>query len=150
VGFGLTLRIIPLDLAEANALVTQWHRHHKRVPGAKFALGVAEEDRICGAAIVGRPVARMSNDGLTLEVNRLVTDGTRNACSKLYAACWKAATALGFKRLITYTLPEEGGASLRASGWKCIGERGGGSWSRPSRPRVDLHPTQVKLLWEAA
>lgn len=146
----MSLRIIPLDLAEANELVTRWHRHHKAVPGAKFALGVADGEKVCGAAIVGRPVARMSNDGMTLEVNRLVTDGTRNACSKLYSACWKAATALGFKRLITYTLPEEGGASLRASGWKCIGERGGGSWSRPSRPRVDLHPTQVKLLWEAS
>lgn len=145
----MSLRIIPLGLKEANALVAQWHRHHKPVPGAKFALGVADDERVCGAAIVGRPVARMSDDGGTLEVNRLVTDGTRNACSKLYAAAWKAATALGYKRLITYTLPEEGGASLRASGWKCIGERGGGSWSRGSRPRVDLHPLQAKLLWEA-
>ena len=145
----MTLHIIPLDIAEANELVSRWHRHHKAVPGAKFALGVAEDERVCGAAIVGRPVARMSNDGLTLEVNRLVTDGTRNACSKLYSAAWRAATALGYKRLITYTLPEEGGSSLRASGWKLIGERGGGSWSRSSRPRVDMHPLQTKLLWEA-
>lgn len=104
-----------------------------------------------GVAIVGRPVARLLDNGWTLEVNRVCTDGARNACSMLYGAAWRAAKALGFRRLITYTLPEEGGASLRASGWYCVGERGGGTWDRPnnSRPRVDKHPTQVKLLWEA-
>lgn len=99
-------------------------------------------------AIVGRPVARRAQDGWTLEVNRCCTDGTRNACSMLYGAAWRAARALGWRKLITYTLPEEGGASLRGAGWKCIGEAGGGSWNVPSRPRVDLHPTQMKLKWE--
>lgn len=101
-----------------------------------------------GVAIVGRPVARQSQDGLTAEVKRLATDGTRNACSILYAAAWRAARALGYRRLITYTLPEEGGASLRGAGWRCIGSAGGGAWSRRARPRVDLHPTQQKLRWE--
>ena len=146
-----SLRITPLSLAEANAYVSQHHRHHKPVPGAKFCIGVSDAGRICGAAIVGRPVARMSDNGLTLEVNRCCTDGTHNACSILYGAAWRAARALGFERLITYTLPEEGGASLRASGWKLIGERGGGNWNVPSRPRVDtaLILQGQKHLWEA-
>jgi hypothetical protein len=144
------LRIVPMTLAEANECVRQWHRHHQPVPGAKFCIGVAADDRICGVAIVGRPVARASDDGWTLEVNRIATDGTRNACSALYGASRRAAWALGYRRLITYTLPEEGGASLRGAGWKLIGERGGGSWSWSGRPRVDLHPLQRKLLWEAA
>ncbi len=79
----------------------------------------------------------------------MATDGTKNACSMLYGAAWRAARALGWLRLVTYTLPEEGGASLRAAGWRCIGEAGGGSWSRANRPRVDMHPLQVKMKWEA-
>lgn len=101
-----------------------------------------------GVVIVGRPVSRMRDDGATLEVTRLCTDGTRNACSFLYGAAAKAAFALGYDRIGTYTLPSEGGASLRACGWKLIGERGGGSWSRDARPREDKAPTEQKLLWE--
>lgn len=145
----MALELIPLTLAEANAFVEQHHRHHKPVPGHKFSLGVAQGDTVVGVAIVGRPVARGSDNGLTLEVNRCCTDGTRNACSMLYGAAWRATKALGYRRLVTYTLPEEGGASMRASGWRLLGERGGGSWSMPSRPRVDTHPLQAKLLWEA-
>ena len=144
------LRVTPITLAEANAFVARHHRHHEPVPGAKFSLAVSDEDGIVrGVAIVGRPVARMLQDGWTLEVNRCCTDGMRNACSMLYGATWRAARALGYRRLVTYTLPEEGGSSLRAAGWRLIGEAGGGSWSCPSRPRVDTAPTQVKLKWEA-
>lgn len=142
--------IVPTTLREANAFVARHHRHHKPVRGAKFAVAVSDGGGVRGIAIVGRPVARMSDDGLTLEVNRCCTDGARNACSMLYAAAWRAARAMGYKRLITYTLPEEGGVSLRASGFKLIGQAGGGSWSRPSRPRVDLAPLQAKLRWEMA
>lgn len=137
-----------MSLAEANEFVRLHHRHHQPVPGAKFCLGCADADTIVGVAIVGRPVARMLQDGWTLEVNRVATDGTRNACSALYGACRRATFALGYRRLITYTLPEEGGASLRGAGWKCLGTAGGGSWSRPSRPTVDTHPLQEKLKWE--
>lgn len=144
----MSLRVVPISLAEANEFVRQNHRHHRPVPGCKFTVAVAEEGRIVGVAIVGRPVSRMLDDGWTLEVNRTCTDGTKNANSMLYGACWRAAKALGYRRLITYTLPEEGGASLKAANWKCIGEAGGGSWSRKERPRVDLHPTQAKLRWE--
>lgn len=146
----MRLRIIPLDLAEANALVARWHRHHQPVAGHKFSIGLADGERVCGAAIVGRPVARPLDNGSTLEVNRVVTDGTPNACSKLLAAAWRAARALGYERLITYTLKEEGGASLRAAGWRMVGEVKGRTWNTPSRPRVDLHPLQDKFRWEAA
>jgi len=88
------------------------------------------------------------DDGYTAEVTRCCTDGVRNGPSMLYRAAWRTVRALGYRRLVTYTLPEEGGSSLRASGWRCIGEAGGGSWSRDSRPRVDTHPTQQKLRWE--
>jgi hypothetical protein len=147
----LSLQIVPLDLREANALVATMHRHHKPVVGCKFAIGAADDGRVIGAAIVGRPVARHLDDGWTLEVNRCVTDGTRNACSLLYGAAWRAARALGYRRLITYTLPQEGGGSLRASGWRLIGERGGGNWNVASRPRVDTDALLrgQKLLWEA-
>lgn len=145
----MALSITPINLSEANNFVARLHRHHKPVPGAKFAIAVSDGDRACGVVIVGRPVARMADDGWTLEVNRCCTDGTRNACSCLYGAAWRATRALGFRRLITYTLPQEGGASLRASGWRLLGEAGGGSWNRESRPRIDTAPTQRKLCWEA-
>lgn len=140
--------IVPLTLAEANEFVRQHHRHHKPVPGAKFAIGVEEGGKIVGVAIVGRPVARLLDDGYTAEVIRTCTDGTRNANSMLYGAAWRAARAMGYRRIGTYTLPEEGGASLRAAGWRCLGEAGGGTWNRKSRPRVDLHPLQTKVRWE--
>lgn len=116
--------IQPCDLGEANAFVRAKHRHHKTVPGAKFCIAAATDEVVVGVAIIGRPVARMVDDGRTLEVTRLCTDGTRNACSILYAAAWRATRAMGYGRLITYTLPEEGGTSLRAAGWKLIGRSG--------------------------
>lgn len=146
----MSLHLINVTLADANAFVARLHRHHKPVVGHKFSLGATDDDALVGVAIVGRPVARMRDDGDTLEVTRLCTDGTRNACSFLYGACARAAFALGFHRIGTYTLPDEGGASLRATGWKLLGERGGGSWSRASRERTDKHPTQKKLLWESS
>lgn len=139
---------IPLDLDEANAFVQMHHRHHAPVVGHKFSLGAALDGVVVGVVIVGRPVSRMRDNGVTLEVTRLCTDGTKNACSFLYGAAARAAFALGYMRIGTYTLPDEGGASLRGAGWKLLGERGGGSWSRDERPRVDKHPTQGKLLWE--
>lgn len=143
------MRHCRIGLDEANAFVAQLHRHHKPVVGHLFSLGAVSGEKIVGVAIVGRPVSRMRDDGETAEVTRLCTDGTRNACSFLYGAAARAAFALGYRRIGTYTLPEEGGASLRGAGWRLLGERGGGTWSRDGRPRVDTHPTQEKLLWEA-
>jgi len=142
------LEIVPCTLRAASAYVEQHHRHHKPPQGGRFACAVADEGgAVRGVAIVGTPVARLAADGWTAEVVRVATDGHANACSALYGACWRAARALGYKKLITYTLEDEGGTSLRASGWRCLGEAGGGEWSRRSRPRVDEHPTQVKMKW---
>ena len=143
----MRLELVPVTQREAFAVVERWHRHHRPPRGALFQLAAALDGEIVGVAIVGRPVARNAADGWTAEVLRVATDGTRNACSFLLGAAWRAARSLGYRRLITYTLPEEGGASLRGAGFQCLGECGGGSWSRKSRPRVDLHPTQVKLKW---
>jgi hypothetical protein len=143
------LAIVSCELAEANAFVRMHHRHHQPVVGHRFSLACAQGQNVVGVAIVGRPVSRMLDDGLTLEVTRVATDGTKNAASMLYGACRRATFALGFKKLITYTLTSEPGTSLRAAGWRLIGEAGGGSWSRPSRPCVDKHPLQRKLRWEA-
>lgn len=144
------LRLIPLGLDEANAFVAAHHRHHKPVQGHKFSIGAASGDAVVGVVIVGRPVSRHRDDGATLEVTRLCSDGTRNACSFLYGAAARAAFALGYTRIGTYILASENGASVKAAGWRFIGQRGGGSWSVPSRPRVDTHPLEPKLLFEAA
>jgi hypothetical protein len=137
-----------IDFADAAAFVSQHHRHHTPPVGHLFSLGAYEGDRLCGVAIVGRPVARHRDDGLTAEITRLCTDGTRNAPSFLLGRAAKAALALGFRRIGTYTLASEGGASLRAAGWRVVGEVKGRSWDTPSRRRTDKHPTEDKLLWE--
>jgi hypothetical protein len=142
------LTLAPISLADANAFVARLHRHHQPVVGHKFSLAAMKNGEVIGVAIIGRPVSRMRQDGRTLEVTRLCTDRTKNACSFLYSAAARAAFALGYRRIGTYSLPEEGGSSLRASGWTLVGERGGGSWSRRGRPRHDKHPMQRKLLWE--
>lgn len=145
----MKLSIVPCTISDAAAYVAQHHRHHKPPQGGLFAVAVADDaGAVRGVAIVGRPVARMLQDGWTAEVTRLATDGAPNACSMLYGAAWRAARALGWRRLMTYTLATEPGSSLRAAGWRCIGEAGGGTWSRADRPRVDKHPTQTKLAWE--
>lgn len=143
------LDLIPVTLKEANAFVEKYHRHHKAVVGHKFSIGcVNGNDELVGVAIVGRPIARHLDNGLTLEVNRLCTDGTRNACSILYSAAWRAARAMGYKKLITYILKSEIGTSLKASGWKCVGECGGLRWTGKRKPEIDLYPAELKLKFE--
>ena len=140
----------PITLRAANAFVELHHRHHKPARGCVFCSSVWSDNTLIGVAIVGRPLARMLQDGVTCEVLRVCTDGTYNACSKLYATVAKAARALGYERVITYTLPEEGGASLRAAGWTLDSDRvGGGTWSRNGRERTDEQNTQAKLRWVA-
>lgn len=141
---------MPVSISDARAFVAQVHRHHPPPVSGKFAIGVGCAGEMVGVAIVGRPVSRMLDDGWSVEVTRVaVKDGHRNACSMLYGAAWRAARAMGFRRCVTYTLDSEPGTSLRAAGWKIVGETSGGSWSRTSRPRVDKHPLQGKLRWEA-
>ena len=148
IGGGVVLTLTPITLKEASAFVASTHRHHRPPQGGLFAVAVSAAAQVVGVAIVGRPVSRMLADGFTAEVTRLATDGSRNACSMLYAAAWRACRALGYRRLVTYILDTEPGTSLAAAGWKCVGQAGGGSWSRADRPRVDLHPTQGKLRFE--
>lgn len=156
------LCIVPVDREEAIEFVRVHHRTHVPPVACKFQLGCAtvlrgsdfghgplEVADICGVIIVGRPVARMNQDGWTLEVTRCCTNGTKNAPSKLYAAAWRATRAMGYRRLITYTMVSEPGTSLRAAGWKEIGRVKGRSWHTATRPRVDKHPLQDKICWEA-
>ncbi len=138
----MSLEIVPIKLKEANAFVAEHHRHHGPVTGHKFSIGCSDGKKIVGVAIVGRPVSRYLDDGWTLEVNRLCTDGTRNACSMLYAAAWRAARAMG------YILESENGASLRAAGWRCVGQAGGLQWTGRRRPEVELYPQQMKLRFQ--
>ncbi len=142
------LRVVPLTLKDANALVTRYHRHHRPVVGHRFSLGVVKDGELVGAAIMGRPVARMSDPTMTLEVTRLVTDGTRNACSALYGAAARAARAMGFAKIQTYVLASERGTSLKASGWTREGPAGGGQWKHTDgRPRRTDQPTMKKTRW---
>lgn len=144
------LSLAPITLAEACAFVDMHHRHHRSPRGHKFSLAAIAAGRVVGVAIIGRPVSRGRQDGATLEVTRLCTDGHRNAASFLLGAAARATFALGYLRLGTYTLASEQGASLRAAGWRLVAEVRGRSWNCQSRPRVDKHPTLDKLLWERA
>lgn len=148
----MSLEIVPVAFADACAFVQMWHRHHNAPQGCKFCIGVAEGEVLCGVAIVGRPVARLLQDGMTLEVTRTATDGTANANSMLYGAAWRAAKALGYRRLVTYTQAGEAGGSLRGAGWRVVAERPPRpGWDTPSRPR-ELRGTEgiARTLWEAS
>lgn len=142
------IELTPIFQKEARVFIEKYHRHHKSFVGSIFQIGASIDGKLVGVVVVGRPVARRLQDGYTAEVTRLCTDGSRNVCSKLYSAAWKAAKAMGYKRLITYILESEPGTSLKASGWKEIGRAGGLSWNVPSRPRVDKHPQQMKIRYE--
>ena len=144
------LRVVPLTLAKANDAIAKWHRHHKPVAGHRFSLGVVDDLGVLrGVLCAGRPVARLLDQDLMLEVNRSATDGCPNACSALYGAARRTALAMGFDRVITYILDTEPGTSLRAAGWILVKARtGGGSWSTAERPRHDQHPLGFKQLWE--
>ena len=143
------MNLQPISLKEAMRFVDDNHRHHRAPQGGLFAIGLSENDQVIGVAIVGRPVARLLDNGYTAEVTRLcVKPGFYNACSMLYSACWRAARGMGYQRLITYVLSSESGVSLLASGFRLIGQCGGGTWARKGRPRVDTHPLEQKKLFE--
>lgn len=143
------LELQPIEFDEACEFIDRHHSHHVRPQGWKFGVAVSNGSQIVGVAIAGRPVARHYDDGWTLEVTRCCTDGTKNVASMLYAALWRAARALGYKRLITYTLASEAGTSLIAAGWRVMGQSKGGTWNRVGRVRIDKHPTGQKTLWQA-
>lgn len=150
----MSLRLVPIDWQTAREFCSSWHRHHpKPPPGHLWRVGVADDsDVLVGVAIVGRPVARAYDDGLTVEINRTVTDGAQNANSMLYGAVARAAFAKGYRRVITYTQGDESGSSLRAAGYKVIAVRPPRKgWDTPSRPRESHGADGVtRTLWEAA
>ncbi len=144
------MEIRPVSLKFAQEFVREHHRHNKPPVGHKFSVGLFDGDRCVGVAVAGRPVARMLDDGLTLEVARTCTDGTRNANSMLYGAIVRAATALGYRKCITYTQHDESGASLRGAGWTAVAQLPPNKgWSVPSRPRADIGSGGVaRVRWE--
>lgn len=141
------MQAVPLELKQANEFVEQMHRHHAPVVRDKFRVGCEVDGKLVGVVQVGRPVARMLCDGKTLEVVRLCTDGTPHVCSFLYSRAARIAKEMGYERIITYILETEPGTSLKATGWKFDGIRGGGDWSRPSRKRNGTAPTCPKQRW---
>lgn len=142
------MKIIPLELKALNALVASLHRHHKPVQGHRFSIGAEHQGRLVGGASIGRPVARLTDASKVLEVTRLVTDGTQNACSALYAAAARVGKELGYEKIQTFILDTESGISLRASGWVMDGVSGGGSWTRDSKPdRRQDQPQNPKQRW---
>lgn len=148
---GPRLKLMHIELAQANAHVALLHRHHKPVVGHRFSLGAYDEDSLTsglvGVAIVGRPVARMTDQYNVVEVLRLCTDGSKNACSFLYGAAARAAAALGYRKIQTFILSSESGTSLKATGWKQGHTTAGGEgWQSRTGRRKD-QPTDPKTLW---
>lgn len=143
------MKAIPINFSSAREFIERVHRHHCSPQGWKFGVGAIKNGVLVGVAMIGRPVSRMLDDGKTAEVIRLATDGTKNACSFLYARARQIAFMMGYERIITYILQSEPGTSLRAAGWTYVRAAGGGSWSRPSRKRQDKAPLEEKQLWEA-
>lgn len=152
------LTIRPITLRKANSYVEKYHRHNQATVGHKWSLACYDGDRLCGVAIAGAPVSRRLDDGLTIEIRRVCTDGTHNACSCLYGACARVARDMGYETVVTYTLISEPGTSLKASGFENCGEAGGTSWDVPSRPReieqetlfgtIRKYPAEKKIRWE--
>lgn len=147
----MSLRLVPLYRDPANAFITAWHRHHAPPLRFLYAIGVADDDLLVGVATAGRPVGRGYDDGLTVEVTRVATNGAANACSMLYGACWRAAKARGFVRILTYTRDDETGGSLRAAGWLQAEHRAARTgWDTPSRERDNgTYDPIGRYLWVA-
>jgi hypothetical protein len=144
----MALELVPVNLDQANDFVRRLHRHSKPTVSHKLSVGVRVQETLCGVAIAGRPVSRVLDDGWTIEIYRVCTDGTRNACSKLYAACCTSARGQGYRKAITYTLEHEGGASLRAAGFRAVAEVKDRQWDCPSRPREERDLIGGKVRWE--
>lgn len=146
----MKLHLVPITRPEAQEFIRRHHRHNNPPVSAIFQVAISDGEKIRGVAMCGRPMSRHLCDDFTLEIVRVCTDGVKNGCSMLYGACIRAAKALGYRRIITYTLEAEPGGSLRATGlkvneeWRVKNE----TWHSPSRPRVDKHPMQQRLRWE--
>lgn len=142
----MRLEVRPITFKAASEFIKQHHRHHKPTVGCKFCLGLYDGEKLCGVAVCGRPVSRHYDDGLTCEINRLCTDGTANACSMLYGASCRVAKAMGYKKVVTYILESENGASLKASNFVCEGIAGKPKWTGVRNTGVDT-PAEFKTRW---
>ena len=143
----MSIKAIPLELKQATAFVAETHRHHEPVHRDKYRVGALVDGNLVGVVQVGRPVSRMLDNGKTLEVVRLATDGSKDVCSFLYSRAARIAKEMGYEKIITYILETESGDSLKATGWTKEADTGGGEWSRPSRPRATSAPTCRKQRW---
>lgn len=141
------LRPCPLTRDQANAYIIAHHRHHPRATGHRFIVGAVRGEALVGVAVAGRPRARLIDQYKHVEVSRLCTAGSENACSFLYSRCSRIARELGFESIFTAILSSESGASLRAAAWVFAYATRGGSQDRPSRRRVDKSPTEPKHIW---
>ena len=151
----MSLVAVPIKLTEAAEFVGNFHRHNKPPAGGVFAVGASDGSRLCGVAIVGRPVSRHLDNGETLEVTRccVTDDAPKGSCSFLYARAWQAAKALGWRKLITYTLQSESGASMRGAGWRCVAElkpNSAAGWQTRAGREWQAVVGQAKFRWEAA
>lgn len=140
------LEIVPITFKTACDFISKYHRHHKPTVGCKYCVGLEKDGDLVGVAVCGRPVSRYFDDGKTCEINRLCTDGTKNACSKLYGACCRIAKDMGYKKIITYILESEPGTSLKASNFTCEGIAGGTHWTG-KRNRGQEIPHEMKTRW---
>ena len=142
------MHIHPITLKQANEFVLNHHRHHKPTVGHKWSIGLMDQSEIVGVAIVGRPVSRHADDGITAEVTRLATNGINNGCSMLYGASARVARAMGYCKIQTYILDSELGVSLKASGWELEALTAGGQWIRNDGivNRTD-QPIEAKQRW---
>ena len=149
------LRITPITFKAACAFVKEKHRHNKAPQGHKFSIGITCDGILAGVAMIGRPISRHFDNGFTCEVTRTCTDGSKNANSMLYGAAWKAARAMGYTKIITYTQHDESGISLHAAGWKKVKEINGyNDWQRSDRALKEEQKNTpvlsgvVRILWE--
>ena len=140
------MTIQPITFKQACEFINQHHRHHRATVGCKFCIGLFDGEKLVGVSVCGRPVSRYLDDGLTCEINRLCTDGAKNACSMLYGASCRVAKAMGYKKVITYILESENGASLKASNFVCEGVAGGKHWTG-KRNRGQSIPDEMKTRW---
>ena len=140
------MQIRPMTCGEASDFINKYHKPTKATARHKLSIGLYDNNKLGGCAVCGRPVSRYLDDGFTCEINRLCTDGTKNACSMLYGACCRVAKEMGYKKIITYILESENGASLKASNFICEGEAGGTHWTGKRNKGQDI-PKEMKIRW---
>lgn len=148
-GDSVALELVPMTIKEAKMFVREIHRHNRVLVGALAVIAAAENGRIIGVAVVGRPKAKALQDGWTAEITRVANIPHPNATSFLFNGATRLARSLGYRRCFTYTLKEESGAAMRALGWKVLYDVRGRSWNTPSRPRIDKHTIGDRQMWVA-